>query len=77
MGTEFKTIYSEVPKNMLSDGDVLSKVAFERLSEQGVGRKTVEEAKKILGIKSYRKMRQWYWSLDGRNKKDEGDVEYD
>ena len=64
-------------KNMLSDGDVLSKEAFERLSKQGVGRKTVEEAKKILGIKSYRKMRQWYWSLDGRNEKDEGDVEYD
>ena len=61
---------------MLSDGDVLSKEAFERLGDKGVGRKTVEEAKKILGIKSYRKMRQWYWSLDGR-KKDKGDVEYD
>lgn len=51
-------------KKILSDGDVLSKEVFIRLSEQGIGRKTAEEAKKTLGIKSYRKMRQWYWSLD-------------
>lgn len=41
-----------------------SKEVFSRLSEQGIGKKTVEEAKKILGIKSYRQMRQWYWSLE-------------
>lgn len=51
-------------KKILEDGDVQSKEVFSRLSEQGIGKKTVEEAKKILGIKSYRQMRQWYWSLE-------------
>ena len=56
-------------KKILSDGDVLSREVFTRLSEQGIGRKTAEEAKKTLGIKSYRKMRQWYWSLDDKKGK--------
>lgn len=51
-------------KKILEDGDVQSKEVFSRLSEQGIGKKTIEEAKKILGIKSYRQMRQWYWSLE-------------
>ena len=57
-------------KNILSDGDVLSKEVFTKLSEQGIGRKTVEEAKKALGIRSYRQMRQWYWSLGDDGKKE-------
>ena len=56
-------------KKILSDGDVLSREVFTRLSEQGIGRKTAEEAKKTLGIKSYRKMRQWYWSLEDKQGK--------
>ena len=41
-----------------------------KLKEQGIGKKTAEEAKKALGIRSYRQMRQWYWSLGDDGKKE-------
>ena len=53
-------------KKLLKDGDVPSKEMYARLRDLGVGHKTVEETKKILGISSYRVMRQWYWTLDNK-----------
>ena len=64
-------------KKILEEGDVSSKDVFEKLKEQGIGKKTAEEAKKVLGIRSYRQMRQWYWSLGAKDRQKEGDVEYD
>ena len=64
-------------KKILEEGDVSSKDVFEKLKEQGIGKKTAEEAKKALGIRSYRQMRQWYWSLDTKDREKKGDVEYD
>ena len=64
-------------RKILEEGDVSSKDVFEKLKEQGIGKKTAEEAKKVLGIRSYRQMRQWYWSLDAKDRQKEGDVEYD
>ena len=54
-------------KKLLEQGDMPSKEMYYRLSELGIGHKTAEETKKVLGIRSYRVMRQWYWGL----KKDE------
>ena len=34
-----------------------------RLSDEGISRRTAENIKKELGIRSYRRMRQWYWSI--------------
>ena len=54
-------------KKLLEQGDMPSKEMYYRLIELGIGHKTAEETKKVLGIRSYRVMRQWYWGL----KKDE------
>ena len=37
---------------------------YMRLSDEGISRRTAENTKKELGIRSYRKMRQWYWSIE-------------
>ena len=36
-----------------------------------------EEAKKTLGIKSYRVMRRWYWSIENKSGENEGEVNHD
>ena len=40
-----------------------SREIYMRLSDEGISRRTAENTKKELGIRSYRKMRQWYWSI--------------
>lgn len=50
-------------KTLLERGDMRSKEVYIRLSAEGIGQRTAEVAKKELGVRCYRKMRQWYWSL--------------
>ncbi len=50
-------------KFYLEQGDMTSNDIYKKLSEAGIGHKTAEDARKILGIRCYRKMRRWYWSL--------------
>lgn len=50
-------------KQYLIKGDMASKEIYERLGEAGISRRTIAETKRVLGIQSYRKMRQWYWTL--------------
>lgn len=50
-------------KKLLSDGDMRSREIYMRMSDEGISRRTAENTKKELGIRSYRKMRQWYWSI--------------
>lgn len=50
-------------KQYLVKGDMASKEIYERLGEAGISRRTIAETKRVLGIQSYRKMRQWYWTL--------------
>lgn len=50
-------------KKLLSEGDMRAKEIYMRMSDEGISRKTAENTKAELGIRSYRKMRQWYWSL--------------
>ena len=67
---DFKTkaeIACALIRKLLAEGDKPSKAVYEKLSEAGISRRTVAETKKILGIQSYRKMRQWYWTIDGEN----------
>ena len=40
-----------------------SVLQVERDAEKSDIRRTAENTKKELGIRSYRKMRQWYWSM--------------
>ncbi|MDD2979982.1 MAG: AAA family ATPase [Hespellia sp.] len=50
-------------KCYLEQGDMASTDIYQKLSQAGIGHKTAEDARKLLGIKCYRKMRRWYWSL--------------
>ena len=50
-------------KQYLVKGDMASKEIYERLGEAGISRRTIAETKRVLGIQSYRKMRQWDWTL--------------
>ena len=53
-------------KEILSQGDVRSKDMYARLSREGISHRTAEDIIKEIGIHCYRKMRQWYWSLQSR-----------
>ncbi len=55
-------------KRTLKNGDVESKEIIRILSEYGIGEKTMQDTKTELGIKSYRKMRQWYWHMEQETK---------
>lgn len=50
-------------KKLLAGGPVESTEVKRQLSQYRIGDKTINEAKKDMGIKSYRKMRIWYWEL--------------
>ena len=51
-------------KEILTDGDVRSVDMYRRLKEAGIGHKTAEMTKKEIGVRCYRKMKQWYWSMN-------------
>lgn len=55
-------------KAYLEQGDILANDMYEKLGKAGIGHKTAEDARKILGIKCYRKMRKWYWSMGSPDK---------
>ena len=48
---------------LLSEGDMLSKEVYAKLEDLDIRSRTVETAKKELGIKTYRKGKAWYWKL--------------
>lgn len=52
-----------VLKRLLSNGPVESTEVQRVLEQYGIGNKTMQNVKQLLGIKSYRKMRKWYWVM--------------
>ena len=52
-----------VLKSLLSKGPVESTEVQRVLEQYGIGNKTMQNVKQLLGIKSYRKMRKWYWVM--------------
>ena len=58
---------AEIIRRELANGDVESKKILAELTEYGIGEKTIQEVKGSLGIKSYMKMRKWYWSMYSAN----------
>lgn len=51
-------------KTLLMSNDIQSSVIFEKFNMMGISHRTVQEAKKEMGIQSYRKGNAWYWHLD-------------
>ncbi len=52
-------------KKVLANGPVDSMEIKKLMAEYRVGEKTMNDVKNELGIKPYRKMRVWYWTLPG------------
>ncbi len=48
---------------LLSEGDMLGRDVYAKLEDFDIKSRTVETAKKELGIKTYRKGKAWYWKL--------------
>ena len=51
----------------LKNGPVKSTEIRQMMAEYRIGEKTMNDVKVALGIKPYRKMRKWYWSLPENN----------
>lgn len=62
-----------VIQRLLANGDVDAKTVKAELSKYRVGEKTMQEVKADLGIRSYRKMRVWYWTMDNNKKERDED----
>ena len=54
---------SYIIKQNLQYQDMSAEDIRQRLQAEGISRRTIDNAKKALGIRSYRVMRKWYWSL--------------
>ena len=50
-------------KEFLSEGDMRSTEIYEKLRAEGISQRTAEDTRKSMGIRCYRKMKQWYWSI--------------
>ena len=50
-------------KEMLSQEDVSANEMYEKMAAEGISHRTVEDTRKSMGIRCYRKMKQWYWSI--------------
>ena len=48
----------------LVKGDVEAAEMLRMFEKYNIGRRTIQETKAALGIRSYRKMWKWYWHLD-------------
>ena len=53
-------------KEILIQGDVRSVEMYERLKAEGISQRTAEDTRKSMGIHCYRKMKQWYWSIQSQ-----------
>lgn len=48
---------------MLRDGDLPCNEIYSRLDGHGISRRTVENAKRLAGVRAYRQGTGWHWSL--------------
>lgn len=56
----------EFLERMLDVGAQPAKEVFERGAAVGLGRRTLEDAKKAMRVVSYKEGKVWYWSRDGK-----------
>ena len=51
-------------QEILYDADLPGKDVYEKMEELEIGKRTIDAAKKALGVAVYRKDDMWYWHLD-------------
>lgn len=56
----------DILRGLLAEQDMKAAEIKSILSEYGIGEKAARSLKQTLGIQTYRKKRQWYWSLRER-----------
>lgn len=54
---------AQIIQQRLKNGEAESKMTLAILKQNGIGGKTIQEVKAALGVRSYMKMRKWYWSM--------------
>lgn len=52
---------------MLRDNDMPCNEIYNRLAEHNISRRTAENAKQLVGVRSYKKGANWYWSQSEKN----------
>lgn len=50
-------------KTTLLQGDMAAKEMYEKLEAEGISHRTAEDVRKEMGIRCYRKMKRWFWSI--------------
>jgi len=50
-------------RQLLMDGEILCSDIYDACHKQGITERTVDSAKKVLGIKSIKRTDGWYWSM--------------
>ena len=50
---------------LLNGTDMACADIFDKMRANGIGKRTVEQAKKDMGIISYKLGDKWYWQLNG------------
>lgn len=52
---------------MLRDNDMPCNEIYNRLADHNISRRTAENAKQLVGVRSYKKGANWYWSQSEKN----------
>jgi len=58
------TLAERILRDALLKGETFCGEIYARCSEQGISKRTVDQAKKQLGIKSAKRAEGWFWSLE-------------
>jgi hypothetical protein len=53
---------------LLTEADMPSATVFYKMNQMGISRRTVQTAKKELGVRAYKKENAWFWTLPEVNK---------
>lgn len=62
-----KALARRIVLEMLCDQDIYSRDILDKLKLMGMSERTINTAKKELGVTSYRKDGAWFWHLDDRS----------
>ena len=53
-------------QEILYDCDLPGREVYEKMSSLEIGKRTIDSAKRELGVSVYRKNDMWYWHLDNQ-----------
>jgi len=64
-------------EELLGDGDLPSKIILEKLSNLGIGERTVNKAKSEMDIRTYKRNNVWFWHLNSIIRQDAAECDYE